>query len=80
MRKIYEKYLIERKVPNYKVGSIIEYETFGGGIRVVKVTGKEDDIKNGRPGFSGDELNPKTLKPTGVDAWGYDYQIKRLVK
>ena len=58
---------------NYRVGSIITYRTFGGEIRRVTVESKEDDIKNGRPGFDGQVRD-------GEWCWGYDDQITSVVK
>lgn len=58
---------------DYRVGDTIEYRHFGGGLRVVTVTHKERDIKNGFPGFDGDT-------PDGDTWWGYDHQIVRVVK
>lgn len=52
----------------YNVGDTIVYRTFGGEARTVLVTEKEDDVKNGRPGFDG-------VTEDGVDVWGYDEQI-----
>jgi len=57
----------------YKVGSTIKYRAWGGEVRTVVVDEKEDDIKNGRPGFGG------TTK-SGDDCWGYDDQIIQVVK
>jgi len=52
----------------YEIGDLVRYETFGGVLRVVVVDEKEDDIKNGRPGFGG-------RMPGGQSVWGYDHQI-----
>lgn len=63
---------------DYKVGSIIEYATFGGfPTRMVKVSDKDKNIKNDRPGFAGvvTEGHEKDM-----EVWGYDYQITRVVK
>ena len=60
----------------YNVGDTIEYRAFGGETRTVEVQGKEDDIKNGRPGFDGVCINPNPGQPV----WGYDDQITRVVK
>ena len=58
----------------YKVGDIIEYQTYGGGKRVVLVSNKEAKIKNGKPGFDG-----STITGPGPElVWGYDYQITRV--
>ena len=57
---------------DYEVGDIITYATFGGTERTVEVTLKEDDIKNGRPGFDGKIIGTDML------VWGYDDQIVRL--
>ena len=53
---------------NYEVGNRITYEDFGGDRRTGIVTGKYDDIKNGRPGFDMTLTN-------GLEVWGYDEQI-----
>ena len=60
-------------VPYYRVGHVVEYKTFDGMVRRVKVTTVEADIKRGRPGFSGTEIH------TGECVWGYDSQIIRLI-
>lgn len=62
----------------YRVGSIIEYKPFGGGKRVVLVEEKEADIKNGRPGFSGDLAATDSGPYSSV--WGYDDQITKVVR
>lgn len=68
----------------YDVGSIIEYSTWGGSVRRILVEDKEDDIKNGRPGFSGKCVNPNTNKPyeqtSSNGVWGYDSQITRVIR
>lgn len=56
----------------YKVGSILTYTCFGGGSRRVRVTNKDPNIKNGRPGFAGDVLDGPEA---GMGCWGYDDQI-----
>ena len=56
----------------YRIGSVIKYSAFGGVIRVVTVTEKEADIKNGYPGFSGDMAD-------GQSVWGYNNQIIQVV-
>lgn len=53
---------------NYKVGDRVGYSPFGGGIRLCRVTAREADVKNGRPGFVG-------YGADGMDYWGYDDQI-----
>ena len=59
----------------YKVGDTVRYETFTGELRTVKVTEKHDEIKNGRPGFSGVET--VSYKPH-LNVWGYNSQILRV--
>lgn len=61
---------------SYDVGDTITYTTFGGHqSRTVRVTHKEDDIKNGRPGFDGVViLGPET----DLEVWGYDDQITKV--
>jgi hypothetical protein len=53
---------------NYKVGDTVTYITFSGVRRSVVVKNKEEDIKNGYPGFEGSDKD-------GNDCWGYDDQI-----
>ena len=60
---------------SYEVGDIVRYETFGGDLRTVVVTGKHAEIKNGKSGFDG--------HIHGVEedtVWGYDHQIIRVFK
>lgn len=75
----------------YRIGSVIEYQTFGGTTRTVLVEEKEDDIKNGRPGFDGKLLPFSELELLDEDAddsavgfgrqvWGYDNQITKVIK
>jgi len=66
----------------YKVGDIIEYRTFGGELRKVKVEIKEEDVKNGRPGFDGTiiDMANKDNKILQDSVWGYDSQITRVIK
>jgi hypothetical protein len=59
----------------YEVGSVIEYETFGGGLRVVRVEVVEANIKNGLPGFDGTVVEGPDR---GMSVWGYDDQIVRV--
>ncbi len=69
----------------YRVGDVIIYSPFGGSRRKVKVTNREANIKNGRPGFDGETLEedgqpPRTFRlpsgeVTGGECWGYDDQI-----
>lgn len=72
---------------NYRKGSIIEYVNMGGERLLVKVDGREDGIKNGRPGFDGTVVafngkQYRAVKQYGEVrlAWGYDAQITRVVK
>ena len=59
-------------LPDYEVGDVVEYETFGGRPRRVLVSYKSHDIKNGEPGFDGTLIGPGS-EPFGV--WGYSRQI-----
>lgn len=52
----------------YEPGDIVEQDSFGG-LRLVLVTGREADVKNGRPGFVG------TALADDMGVWGYDDQI-----
>ena len=57
----------------YKVGDLITYRTFDGSNRVVQVTRRHENIKNGKPGFGGtiSLIGPEL----GEVVWGYDEQI-----
>ena len=57
----------------YRIGSIIEYKTYGGELRRVRVTAKDPDIKHGCSGFDAVELT------NDLEVWGYDDQITRVV-
>ena len=60
---------------DYKVGSVIGYETFDGTRRKVVVTAKVPQIKNGRDGFDGHIFG----EPNNL-IWGYDHQVIRVFK
>jgi hypothetical protein len=65
--------------PAYEAGDVIEYQTFGGGsIRRVLVEYREDNIKNGRPGFHGTAIEGGADE--GMSVWGYDDQIIRVTR
>lgn len=53
----------------YYIGDTVTYLAFGGVRRRVLVQHKEHDVKNGRPGFTGVEMD------TDLPVWGYDSQI-----
>ena len=62
---------------DYEVGDtvICNVPSDVGGIRrTVVVTMKLDNVKSGRPGFDG------KIVGSGVEVWGYDYQIIRVIK
>lgn len=59
----------------YDVGSIIFYDAFGGTCRKVRVTLRDENIKNGRPGFDGVIVGGPD---EGLTVWGYDDQITRV--
>ena len=56
------------KTPQYKVGDVVTYTTFSGQPRTITVADRSDNIKNGRPGFDGDDDNGNTY-------WGYDSDV-----
>ena len=65
---------------NYKAGSVIEYRCFGGDLRRVVVEYRDDDIKNGCPGFVGmPTKGPSTINGVTAGVWGYDSQIVAVV-
>jgi hypothetical protein len=61
--------------PNYQAGDTLTYSTFGGKPRRIRVTERCEDVKNGRPGFDGFEVNEQGQRVAEYDAWGYDSQI-----
>lgn len=71
----------------YAVGDVLEYEPFGGGVRRVRVTLKEADVKHGEPGFCGvlvegsgfDAEDTDGEEWEGAGVWGYDSQILRVL-
>ena len=69
---------------SYKVGDTVRYETFTGELRIVRVTAKLDDIKNGRSGFDGVEVSSSRHlralpdETPGLSVWGYNSQILRV--
>lgn len=58
---------------SYAVGDLILQHCFGSPshARLVRVTEKHDDVKNGRPGFSG-------VTPGGMTVWGYDSDVAEI--
>ena len=62
---------------DYSVGDTIMYYAFGDEARNVRVTNKEADVKNGRPGFDGIVVSGPE---TGQSVWGYDDQIAYLIR
>lgn len=53
---------------NYEIGDLLSYHARSAGRRTGVVIDKDDDIKNGRPGFS-------IRCADGSTYWGYDDQI-----
>lgn len=68
----------------YAVGDVIEAMTFLGSSRFVRVETKEQDVKNGKPGFSGQEVNENGIRSRRDDSfsgvWGYDDQVLAVRK
>jgi len=58
---------------DYEVGDTIEYRTLGGSTRVCVVEYRDEDIKDGYPGFD-------AIMADGDTVWGYDSDIVRVVK
>jgi hypothetical protein len=59
---------------NYRVGDRIEHWPFGvaEAKRIVRVTGRMKNVKNGRPGFDG-------VTDSGLTVWGYDSEVKQVL-
>jgi hypothetical protein len=71
------------KYHRVKTGDTVEYATFGGGIRVVKVTDVLEDVKNGYPGFDGVVLGERSASDVyfgtvNEKVWGYADQILKV--
>jgi len=60
----------------YEPGDVVYYVAFGGSTRRVLVTEREENVKNGEPGFDGVDLDEPNEMFRGV--WGYDSQITRV--
>lgn len=56
----------------YGIGDRVAYMSFGYIRRIVEVTFKSEDIKNGQAGFDGVVVNGPEA---GTSVWGYDDQI-----
>jgi len=65
---------------DYAEGSVIEYVSFEGARRRVKVDIVDPAIKNGRPGFDGVIVrSPAGDLRAGEPVWGYDSQITEVI-
>jgi hypothetical protein len=67
----------------YEIGDTVETGSLVGP-RLVLVTSRSQDIKNGSPGFDGLLINEKGLvlydgEPGWATVWGYDHQIRRVI-
>ena len=72
---------------SYKAGDIILQRSFTGD-RYIKVEYREENIKNGKPGFEGEEVifDDKTSQwvpvksdwPEQSGVWGYDDQVTHV--
>lgn len=60
---------------DYQVGDIVTYLALGGGTRRVRVDEKDEQIKNGEPGFDGTVLGSTAPGEYPLTVWGYDRQI-----
>jgi hypothetical protein len=63
----------------YHIGSILEYQTFCGTTRRVRIDEKSDNIKNDKAGFGGYVVDINN-KLTNHSVWGYDYQITNIIE
>jgi hypothetical protein len=62
----------------FEVGDIIEYEVIGTSDhkRIILVSEKSNNIKNGRAGFAGDIVDGRNAN----SYWGYSEDITRVWK
>ena len=68
---------------DYEVGDVIEYDVLSesGENRVVEITDKFENIKNGRPGFDGVVVEPEDDNiEVGDRVWGYDDRVIRVIE
>jgi len=68
----------------YNVGDIILQQSWSFGQRYIRITNKDNDIKNGSSGFDGvlcDKRGNEVNKDDkyGNTVWGYDTQILKVV-
>ncbi len=56
------------------VGDIVEYCTYSGGIKTIRVAEVRNDLKNNAPGFVGEQLMPGFY---GNYIWCYKSQVIR---
>jgi hypothetical protein len=64
---------------SYEVGDVVERRYFGGGVGFVRVAGVEDDVKGGRPGFTGVPCDEAGAPIADGSTWGYSEQVIRVV-
>jgi hypothetical protein len=65
----------DKDISTYETGDVITYRAFGKVLRTVRVSTREPDVKNGRPGFDGQVIDGPER---GTDVWGYDSQIEEV--
>ncbi len=70
-RTVYDGPTLDSPGGSYKPGDRITYLAFGGTRRTGLVTVTEEDVKNGRPGFS-------MVTDNGDSVWGYSNQVVRV--
>ena len=59
----------------YKVGDIITYWNNASETIRLKVKEREEDVKNGHPGFYGQIID---VEGADGQVWGYDYQVTNV--
>jgi len=75
----------ESTMIRYNVGDIILQQSWTSGQRLIRITNKSSDIKNGEAGFDGivcdkDGKEVDTKPSSWNKVWGYDDQIIKVVK
>jgi hypothetical protein len=58
---------------DYAVGDFVVQRLYSGRERVVRVTERTRNVKDGKPGFDG-------VNPEEGEVWGFDDQIERVVR
>lgn len=68
---------IETPAGSIGVGDLVTYRTFANRSRRCRVEGVLQDVKNGKPGFTGTTVTPGE-EPAGCPVWGYARDVEKV--